>query len=327
MSNKLFRSLLYAALLLPSIRVWATEPEPPAKQTFIYAVKGTDTLRLDYYDTPAIAANKPCLIFLYGGGFANGRRDDAGFIPFYARLVNAGYPVVAIDYRLGMKNLKAQLNLEQGQDQLQMFNQVIDVFDRSVTMAVEDLFDATAYVAAHAAEWRIDTAKIIACGSSAGAITVLHGAYKLCHPDTLTARLPEGFAYAGVISFAGAIFSRNGRLEWPVHPSPLLLFHGDTDRDVPYNKLEWFNLGFYGSAAIAAQLKAQKAPHYFYSVENTGHEMSTWPMKQNWDEIHTFLERLVFNKEKLVIYTSVNPTDKPEGKKDLTLIDFMHNFK
>jgi acetyl esterase/lipase len=305
--------------------VWADDTAPPAKQTFIYAVKGADTLRLDYYDTPVVADNKPCLIFLYGGGFANGRRDDPGFIPFYTRLVNAGYTVMAIDYRLGMKNFKAQVNPEQ--DQLQVFNQVIDVFERSVTMAVEDLFDATAYVVEHAAEWRIDTSKIIACGSSAGAITVLQGAYELCRSGALKARLPEGFNYAGVISFAGAIFSRNGRLEWPVLPSPILLFHGDTDKDVPYNKIELFNIGFYGSAFIAGQLKEQKAPHYFYAVENTGHEMSTLPMQQNWNEIHTFLEKMAFGKEKLLIHTSVNPTDKPEGKKDLTLLDFMGNFK
>ncbi|MDR0728805.1 MAG: alpha/beta hydrolase [Prevotellaceae bacterium] len=323
MTNKFLISLL-CTVLLSALRVWAGEAEPPAKQTFIYAVKGADTLRLDYYDTQAIAASKPCFIFVFGGGFANGRRDDAGFLPFYARLVNAGYTVAAIDYRLGMKNLKAQLNPEQ--DQLQAFNQITDIFDRSVTMAVEDLFDATAYIAAHAAAWRIDAAKIIACGSSAGAITVLQGAYKLCHVDTLTARLPEGFKYAGVVSFAGAIFSRNGRLEWPTLPPPLLLFHGDTDRDVPYHQIEWSGLGFYGSAFIAGQLKAQKAPHYFYAVENTGHEMSTLPMNQNWDEMHTFLEKMVFGKEKLIIHTSVTPTDKPEGKKELTLLDFIGNF-
>jgi acetyl esterase/lipase len=81
-------------------------------------VKGSDTLRLDKYDAPATAGHAPCVIFLYGGSFANGRRDDAGFIPFYNRLVNAGYTVVAIDYRLGMKNLKARLSPEQ--DELQM---------------------------------------------------------------------------------------------------------------------------------------------------------------------------------------------------------------
>ena len=326
MTNKLLASLLCPALLLLFyVQVWAEAPDSLRKQTFVYAVKGADTLRLDMYDTPVIADNKPCVIFVFGGGFANGRRDDAGFLPFYTRLVNAGYAAAAIDYRLGMKNLKGQLDLEQ--EQLHVFSQVIDIFDRSIAMAVEDLFDATAYILAQSAAWRIDTAGIISCGSSAGAITVLHGAYELCRSGALAARLPEGFRYAGVISFAGAIFSKNGRLEWPALPSPILMFHGDADRDVPYNKLEFSNFGFYGSAAIAEQLKAKQAPHYFYSVENTGHEMSTLPMQQNWDEIHTFLGEMVFGKEKLIIHTAVTPTDKPERKKELTLHDLMGNFK
>jgi hypothetical protein len=54
--------------------------------------------------------------------------------------------------------------------------------------------------------------------------------------------------------------------------------------------------------------------------------MSTLPMQQNWDEIHTFLEKMVFNREKVVIHTAVTPTDRPEEKKDLTLPDFMRSF-
>jgi acetyl esterase/lipase len=213
------------------------------------------------------------------------------------------------------------------QDQLQAFNQVIDIFEQSVNMAVEDLFDATAYLIEHAADCHIDTARIISCGSSAGAITVLQGAHELCCSGALAARLPQEFQYAGVISFSGAIFSRTGLLEWPAPPSPILMFHGDTDKDVPYNKIELFNIGFYGSASIAEQLNAQQMPHCFYAVENTGHEISTLPMKQNWNEIHTFLDKMVLGKEKLIIHTTVKPIGKPEGKKTLTLQDFMGNFR
>jgi hypothetical protein len=35
---------------------------------------------------------------------------------------------------------------------------------------------------------------------------------------------------------------------------------------------------------------------------------------------------MVFSKEKLIIYTTVKPIGKPEGKKELTLLDFMNNF-
>ena len=47
------------------------------KQTFVYAVKQTDTLRLDRYAllSPDSRA-KPCLMFLFGGGFMTGTRDN-----------------------------------------------------------------------------------------------------------------------------------------------------------------------------------------------------------------------------------------------------------
>ena len=43
------------------------------KQTFVYAVKQTDTLRLDRYValTPD-SRTKPCLLFVFGGGFVGG---------------------------------------------------------------------------------------------------------------------------------------------------------------------------------------------------------------------------------------------------------------
>lgn len=77
---------------------------------------------------------------------------------------------------------------------------------RTISMAVEDLYDATAFIVDKADEWGIDSSQIVACGSSAGAITVLHGEYALCNASPLVQHLPVGFRYAGIVSFAGAIF-------------------------------------------------------------------------------------------------------------------------
>jgi predicted esterase len=316
--------LVPVLLLLSCLPARAAATDSIVKRTFVYAVKGTDTLRLDKYDTQEIAGNKPCLIFVFGGGFAAGRRDDAAFLPFYEKLVRNGYAVVAIDYRLGMKNLKERLHTKQRK--LKLLYQVIGIFEQSIDMAVEDLFDATAYIVAHAADWRIDTAKIISCGSSAGAITVLQGEYELCNAGKLTAHLPQGFHYAGVISFAGAVFNKSGRLEWKSRPSPILLFHGDADMEVPYDKLTFRKFGFYGSACIAGQLRASGAAYYFYSVKNTGHEMSMRPMQYNWDEMHTFLTKFVFAKEQLMMDVVVKPLEKPEINKKMKLRDLIGNF-
>ena len=59
-------------------------------------------------------------------------------------------------------------------------------------------------------EWGIDSSQIVACGSSAGAITVLHGEYALCNASPLVQHLPVGFRYAGIVSFRRGDL-RNGR--------------------------------------------------------------------------------------------------------------------
>ena len=131
-----------------------------------------------------------------------------------------------------------------------------------------------------------------ACGSSAGAITVLQAEYERCREnDAARLLLPEGFHYAGVISFAGAIAAA-GPLEWEQTPCPLLLFHGDADRIVPYEKAVADGIGLWGSYAICQTLDQTDTPHTFYSVNQAGHEIADRPMADNRPEILAFLARL-----------------------------------
>jgi predicted esterase len=179
-------------------------------------------------------------------------------------------------------------------------------FGKALTMAVEDLFDASRYVTEHAEEWQINPNQMVICGSSAGAITVLQGEYEACNHSALAQHLPPGFKYAGVISFAGAIFSTTGALAWAeASPAPTLLFHGDADQEVPYGALQLGALGMYGSQPVAEKLSERHSPYYFYSVKGAGHKMATSPMTHNWAEISTFLEKFVAKKEKLIINAQV----------------------
>ena len=260
-------------------------------------------MRLDKYDSPTVTGNKPCLIFVFGGGFAAGTRDNADYLPFYERLVNRDYVVIAIDYRLGLKDLPRNINTTEANPQISP--QFISAFGKALEMAVEDFFDASRYVVERAEEWKIDPKQIVSCGSSAGAITVLQGEYESCNRSPLAQRLPQGFKYAGVISFAGAIFTTDGKLAWAEQPAPIQLFHGDADKEVPYGALKFGLLGMYGSQAIAGQLNAIPSPFYFYSVGNVGHSLSTTPMTCNWGEISSFLENFVAKKEKLIVKTQV----------------------
>ena len=97
----------------------------------------------------------------------------------------------------------------------------------TLAMATGDLYDATAYVCDHASAWSVDKTRIVASGSSAGAITVLMGEYGICNGHPLARqKLPQDFNYAGVISYAGAIFDTQEELRWAKTPAPMMLFHG-----------------------------------------------------------------------------------------------------
>lgn len=55
----------------------------------------------------------------------------------------------------------------------------------------------------------------------------------------------------------------------------MLLFHGDADRNVPYDAVLYDGNGFFGSKHIADMLTERRIPHWFYSVANTNHVMAT----------------------------------------------------
>lgn len=300
----------------------AAEPAEPAKstcgiekQTHVFAVKGQDTLRLDLYAAPRTdSLTRPCLVFVFGGGFVSGQRDARDFRPFFDHFVRKGFAVVSIDYRLGMKQARESGAID-GEG-------IIAALETTVSMATEDLYDATACICRHAPEWGIDTSRIVTCGSSAGAITVLTGEYGNCNGSPAAHRLPEGFRYAGVIAFAGAICER-GELRWEHAPAPMLLFHGDADRNVPYDKVSHEGIALYGSKHIARSLTGNRYPHWFYSAADTDHSMAWRPMRENLAEIDTFLEKLVLARKPLILDTRVSPLDAEPQPEEFTLSDYL----
>ena len=208
--------ILLTVVLLVSLSSFALGQ----KQTYLYAVKGADSLYLDHY-VSSKEAMRPCMIFVFGGGFVRGERDNEGYLPYFEYLNDNGYDVVSIDYRLGLKDLATS--------GVGSMRDMIGKLNNTVNIAVEDLFSATAFVLDNAREWGIDRDMIVTCGSSAGAITVLQAENALCNRKREATLLPEGFRYAGVISFAGAIFSLDGAPKWREKPAPVLMFHGSAD--------------------------------------------------------------------------------------------------
>lgn len=319
------RNILLLILMLGFLPVGcnrsASDADEVVCDTFVYSVKSGDSLRLDRYTyAPAtkVGEQAPCMIFVFGGAFIHGTRDAESYRPFFEYMAREkGYTVVSIDYRLGLKE-----PLAAGKLSPESFPQLLP---QTVLMAVEDLYDATSFVAGKAEEWGVAPDRIVACGSSAGAITVLQGEYFIANKNPLTAKLPKGFNYAGVISFAGAVVNMGDELGWESAPAPIMLFHGDADANVPYEALRLGGAGIFGSKYIARQLAEMKSPYYFYSVENADHAMANVPMNNYRDAIDYFLTQMVGERLPAMIDTDERFTYAKPVNKVFTVADFINS--
>ena len=117
------------------------------KQTFTYAVKDTSTLRLDIYTKDSFnnSAKRPCVIFVFGGAFIAGQRDNSIYYNYFNFLAEHNYIVASISYRLGLRGAK----------KVSLFHTA--PLKNAIDMAVEDLYDATGWIVNHADSIGIDT--------------------------------------------------------------------------------------------------------------------------------------------------------------------------
>lgn len=314
----------YVTLLLVqliSLNIIASEiTEKITKETHVYSVKGIDSLKLDrYYVKENICSNelKPSIIFMFGGAFYTGVRDNNYFIPCFEYYAKQGYNVFSIDYRLGLKNVKLE--------SVKPISKFITLVDSTINIAVEDLYDATSYIVDKSKEWNLDSEMIVPFGSSAGAISVLQAEYYRVNNYPLAKKLPDNFQYGGIISMAGAIFSMDWKVSWDKKAAPILMFQGSADANVPYNKKSIFKFGFYGSKAIAKSLRKVKSPYYLFTFKGAGHEIASTPMNENREDINIFLTKLVKDKESIEITkTSVN-SSKSKVKERFTMKDYLRN--
>jgi len=268
--------------------------------TYLYAEKDSTELYLDIYE-PTIKKYKkaPTIVFAFGGGFKGGTRDGEHYKKWFRQMQERGFRLVSIDYRLGLKNVKGLgINLKS-----------IGAFEHAIQMAVEDLFSATSFLVENAAELGIDPTRLIASGSSAGAITALQGEWLICNSSkTALELLPNDFNYAGVMEFAGAIFSTEGKAKFENEPCPVLFCHGNEDRIVHFGHIQIFNY-YLGSSPAIAGIFADKGFNYNYLCFNgNGHEIAR-SMEYFPDEIVRFIEWNVLKGEKRIVEANItDPT-------------------
>ncbi|MBO4671783.1 MAG: carboxylesterase family protein [Bacteroidales bacterium] len=276
--------------------------------TFLVASRDTCDLYMDYYrpapgsETRIGDKEKPTIVFVFGGGFIMGSRNDKFYMPWFKLLTDDGYGVVSVDYRLGLKGVKMNFDLFHILDSAKLTKKAVD-------MGVEDVFSAIRFIIDNQDALGIDPGNLVIAGSSAGAIISLTCMLETCSPTERTAILPEGFRFKGVMSFAGAIMSDSGVPKYQSEPGPQLLFHGTDDGAVNYDKTAFGRYGFYGSSALVKDVYSKKGYCYqIFRYLGNSHEIAanmvpTWPIQK------AFLEtNVVMGKRRIIDATLDDPT-------------------
>ena len=276
------------------------------KTTYKVAQRDTCDLYMDMYEPVAIPGDtlyRPTILYVFGGGFITGQRDDPWVLPWFKLLNENGYRVVSVDYRLGLKGIRMRFDLFH-------LIQSAGYTKAAVDMGVEDVFAAVRYLSDHP-ELGVDMDHIVIAGSSAGAMISLSSELEACNRTVRAEILPEGFHFAGVMSFAGAIMSDTGKPAYKRTPCPQLLIHGTKDGAVTYEKMGFGRWGMFGSSYLVEKvLQPAGYAYQFYRYVGHTHDMAA-NMLANWPEEKRFLEVSVIGGKPLTIDCTIDDPMMP----------------
>lgn len=232
---------------------------------------------------------RPVYLYLHGGAFFFGDKENLLQQRITEHLVKRGYVVASINYRLGCNMLG------------------LDAVERTIYSGVQDARAAIRYLKHHSQEFGIDPDQIYLAGSSAGGIIALTSAFMEDGEVFESAKstlfrgdlgglnesgneLQESTDIAGLIALWGAITDLS-----IIDPKdayfPTLMFHGTSD-DVVYcsqglpfqqqiNNRFYNSLAsswqLYGSAMIYDHMRDLNMPVQYVPFEGHGHEPQVNP--------------------------------------------------
>jgi acetyl esterase/lipase len=226
---------------------------------------------------PALA-NRPGVVLFHAGGWVEGAKEDI-LEGFCIPLVEHGFVVANVEYRLA----KAA----------------------PAPAAVEDALGATKWFQDHAAEYRVDPARIIAVGESAGGqLALMTGMLPASTNLGPVIKIVAVVDFYGVADVAAQVSGPNpqpyatawipeqpGRMDLARRMSPVtyvrkglppvLAIHGDGDPLVPYAQ----------SVALVKALKAAGDEAELITVPGGGHGFSPEQMNKVWTDVFKWLKK------------------------------------
>lgn len=191
---------MMAAVILAALATAGTEAvaarhlvtEYASLANITYAVAGGRDLKLDVYRPRVAGPPRPTLVFIHGGGWVAGAKEDA--VLWLVPWLQAGWSAVNVEYRLARH--------------------------AHAPAAVEDVRCAMRWVSRYAQDHGFDPARIVVSGDSAGG-----------HLALLAGMLPAaaGLDRACTVPYPAGTNSWASLPEWTVTPAAVVNWYGITD--------------------------------------------------------------------------------------------------
>ena len=285
-----FILLITSSILFSQSRYLDPVFENVSSKTYVYSIKGKDTLKLDLYEPLNDSLRKrPLFVIVHGGGFNSGERNSNSLISLAENIAKKGFVVASVDYRLLGKNKSFNCSTP--------VNKKLKVYSNGAY----DLLSALQYLIKYKSSFEIDDSKIILAGISAGAESVLNITYN----RQLVIKNSKRYGYikpAAVISVSGALL--NADLISKKNAVPGVFYHGVDDSVVPYGKgahqsCKLNSKGFLsidGSKRITEKLESYNSSFLLYSYTNQGHYDFDVP-NDDIKQAFIFINKVVFEKK------------------------------
>ncbi len=224
-----FEALDYLAIGVGLESLIDREPEVPATiesfKNIEYKNANGKSLHLDIYRQNELNEKAPLLVFIHGGGWRSGKRQD--YLVYLLDYAEKGFVTATVSYRLKK--------------------------DSIYPAAVEDVLDAVDFLYQNANTYGYDTSRVALVGGSAGAHLAMLAGYGWENPPRHKVKAvvdiygpvdlttPYGQTQFMVTDFIGHSYSEKPELYWEASPArylkedlpPTLILQGTSDNLLP----------------------------------------------------------------------------------------------
>ena len=180
---------------------------------FKYANSSRDSisLMLDVYQSSLVKVeHNPVILFVHGGGFAAGDKEEDLYVKMASAFANHGYVAISINYTLK-------------DEKLPYTNKILE---RDISEVIESL----KWIKVNYSRYNMDTTRVIICGDSAGGGIVVNTSFNCTNNQHFAGCIDLWGGLPGKSGWDGPIFIDKIEKCYP----PTCIIHGTKDSVVPF---------------------------------------------------------------------------------------------